>query len=82
MIVHVDLFFNISEDFDGDISEVLKKIIDYRKLNGKEPSKSDYSEEFDLNNSISKSGYDRLMARKIKRGKNLVGAVTFIHDID
>lgn len=82
MIVHVDLFFNVSDDFDGDISDILQKIIEYRKLNSQEPHKSDYSEEFDINNSISKSGYDRLMTRKLRNDKNLVGAVTFIEYID
>lgn len=80
-VAHIDLFFELPEDFDGGFDEMLKAVIDYRKSNGrKEPKKSDYSEEIDQNNSVSKTGYDRLMMRRLEIHKEtkLIGTISVL----
>jgi hypothetical protein len=55
--------------------------LEYRNENGnQQPFRSDYAEEFNHNNSISKSGFDKIMMDRLKnfKSKNLVGTISLI----
>jgi len=81
-IAHVDLFFQLPDGFKGGFDEVLEEVLKHRAASGKEPDKSDYAKEFDENNSISKSGYDKIMVNKLRHeGKNLIGTISLIQEM-
>jgi hypothetical protein len=79
-LAHVDLFFKVPKDFDGTIDDVLQLILDYRESNGmQEPEEKDYIQEVAENNSISKTGHNIMMIKKLLDGdRRLVGSVNKI----
>lgn len=84
-LIHVDLFFKLPKGFDGDFDDLLMLILEYRASNGnQEPVAKDYVAEVLENNSISKSGYDRMMIKKLllSEDRNLIGAINAIEVSD
>lgn len=84
-LIHVDLFFKLPQGFDGGFDDLLKLILEYRAHNGcVEPLERDYVVEAQENNSVSKTGYDRLMIKKLLATdkRNLVGVINVIEVSD
>ena len=62
-IAHINIYFRIPEDFDGDLNELLANIIEYRENKGNDNKiiKLNFKEELENSKTISKYGYDVLM---------------------
>lgn len=84
-LIHVDLFFKLPQGFDGGFDDLLMLILKYRANNGnKEPMTKDYVSEVLENNSVSKSGHDILMIKKLlsSETRNLMGSINVIEVSD
>lgn len=84
-VAHVNLYFKLPDDFDGDLNLLLEKILEYRK-SVENDSKKEYdmafSDELEDSTSISKKGYDILMLNRFMRsceeGLSLFGHINIV----
>jgi hypothetical protein len=84
-VAHINLYFKLPDDFDGDLNLLLEEVLKYRKSVEGSPKKEydmAFADELEDSTSISKKGYDILMFNRFMRsceeGLRLFGHINIV----